>query len=78
MIRAITPPRQKYTNDVTRYMYPMTLWSVDVMIDTSKFPFLVAGTFAVVAVRPPVVVVTDVNFLRDFEEFVTAYAGLAI
>jgi len=35
---AITPPMQKKMNDVTRYMYPIVLWSVDVMTLTTVRP----------------------------------------
>src|SRR5680860_605000 len=38
MTRAMTPPMQKYTNDVIRYMYPMTLWSVEVIHRTRTLP----------------------------------------
>ena len=35
---AMTPPRQKNTNDVIRYMYPMVLWSVVVIHLTTMLP----------------------------------------
>ncbi|MCP9978748.1 hypothetical protein [Actinomadura madurae] len=35
---AIRPARRKNTNDVIRYMYPITLWSVVVSQDTSTEP----------------------------------------
>ncbi len=38
MMRAITPPMQKNRNDAIRYMYPMVLWSVEVIHLTRMFP----------------------------------------
>ncbi len=48
---AITPPRQKNTNEAIRYMYPMVLWSVEVIQLTTMRP-LDLGTTG--AVRTPV------------------------
>ena len=36
---AITPPRQKNVKEAIRYMYPMVLWSVEVIQLTSSRPF---------------------------------------
>ena len=35
---AITPPKQKNTNEAIRYMYPMVLWSVEVIQLTTMRP----------------------------------------
>ena len=35
---AMTPPRQKNTKDAIRYMYPMVLWSVEVIQLTTMRP----------------------------------------
>ena len=47
---AITPARQKNTNDAIRYMYPMILWSVEVIHLTTMLP-LRRGTTAGAALR---------------------------
>ena len=47
--RAITPAIRKNTNDAIRYMYPMTLWSVEVIQLTTMLP-LRRGTTAGAAV----------------------------
>ncbi|MDQ0731038.1 hypothetical protein QFZ57_001832 [Arthrobacter sp. B1I2] len=64
---AITPPAQKNTNDAIRYMYPMVLWSVEVIQLTTMVPLerrTTAGA-AVAAVPPilwPVVVMSVPSF----------------
>ena len=40
MISAMTPPKRKNENEAIRYMYPMTLWSVEVIHFTSVRPNL--------------------------------------
>ena len=53
--RAITPPRRKNMNEAIRYMYPMVLWSVEVIHLTTMLPFLRGTTRgAAVAVNPAV------------------------
>ncbi len=37
---AITPPTQKKKNEPMRYMYPIVLWSVDVIQSTMILPLL--------------------------------------
>ena len=39
MSSAITPPKQKKTNDAIRYRYPIVLWSVEVIQLTTMLPF---------------------------------------
>jgi hypothetical protein len=46
MISAITPPIAKNANDVIRYMYPITLWSVEATHDTRMRPLLRRGRAA--------------------------------
>ncbi len=43
---AMTPPRQKNTNDAIRYMYPMVLWSVEVIQLTTMRPLDLGTTGA--------------------------------
>jgi hypothetical protein len=43
MISARMPPMPKNTNDVIRYMYPITLWSVDDIHEARIRPLLVLG-----------------------------------
>ncbi len=38
MIMAITPPTRKKKNEVIRYRWPMTLWSVDDSQSASSEP----------------------------------------
>jgi hypothetical protein len=52
MMSAMTPPRQKKMNEAIRYMYPIVLWSVEVIQLTTMRP-LDLGTTG--AVRTPVV-----------------------
>jgi hypothetical protein len=68
MTSAITPPSKKYINDAARYMYPMVLWSVEVMIEASRDRCRVGradwlGSVGVVVVGFGSVDVTDVSFL---------------
>src|SRR6478735_3397379 len=44
--RAMTPPRQKNTKDAIRYMYPMVLWSVEVIQLTTMRPLDLGTTGA--------------------------------
>jgi hypothetical protein len=46
MISAITPPTQKKMNEPMRYMYPIVLWSVDVIQSTMILPLLRGTTGA--------------------------------
>src|SRR5699024_1182215 len=46
MISAITPPMQKNMNEPMRYMYPIVLWSVDVIQLTIALPLLRGATGA--------------------------------
>ena len=39
MTRAITPPRRKNSTEAMRYMYPIVLWSVEVIHLTTMLPF---------------------------------------
>ena len=39
MMRAITPPSMKNSTDAIRYMYPIVLWSVEVIHLTMMLPF---------------------------------------
>ncbi|MDF2492688.1 MAG: hypothetical protein K0Q58_1266 [Microbacterium sp.] len=39
MMSAITPPSRKNRNDAIRYMYPIVLWSVEVIHLTIRLPF---------------------------------------
>ena len=46
MMSAITPPTQKKKNEPMRYMYPIVLWSVDVIQSTMILPLLRGTTGA--------------------------------
>ncbi len=39
MMSAITPPSRKNRNEAIRYMYPIVLWSVEVIHLTTMLPF---------------------------------------
>ncbi|PJI54972.1 hypothetical protein CTI14_09210 [Methylobacterium radiotolerans] len=39
MTSAITPPRRKNITEAMRYMYPIVLWSVEVIHLTTMLPF---------------------------------------
>lgn len=39
MMSAITPPSMKNTTEAMRYMYPIVLWSVEVIHLTTRLPF---------------------------------------
>jgi hypothetical protein len=39
MMSAITPPSMKNSTEAMRYMYPIVLWSVEVIHLTTRLPF---------------------------------------